>query len=93
MAKQKTMTVNHLHKLLEKLIEQGEGRTRVCVSKTSFQHPLEPDGCTILDLHGIDILCINVMDGDGFGETNADGREKLQRTAILFGNRYGDADE
>lgn len=37
-------TLNQLKKRLDKLIGEGHGRRRVCVSKTTFRHNCEDDG-------------------------------------------------
>lgn len=83
--KTKTLTVNQLHKMLGQLIEDGNGRLSVCVSKTTFTHPLEGDGCSILQAYGIRVEAVPMMDGDGGSEVTKAGREVTKRTAVLFG--------
>lgn len=83
--KTKTLTVSQLHKMLGKLIDQGHGRAQVCISKSTFTHPLESDGCSILNAYGIRIENVPQMDGDGWTEYTKSGRESTRRTAVLFG--------
>jgi hypothetical protein len=79
-----TMTVNQLHKALGKLIEKGEKRTQVCIDKTSFTHPLESDGCQILNVDGLKVECVLQMQDDG-GTLDSSGNERFKRSCILFG--------
>lgn len=83
--KTKTLTVNQLHKMLGRLIEDGNGRLPVCVNKPSFAHALEADGCSILNAYGIRVEAIYMSDDDGGIKCTKAGREVTQRTAVLFG--------
>lgn len=80
------MTVNALHKLLGKLINQGHARKPVCIDKTTFTHNLEQDGCLILEVCGVDILPIIKMDDDGGSKVDSKGRECYQQTCVLVGS-------
>lgn len=79
------MTVARLHKMLGKLIEDGQGRRPVCVDKESFYHPLEADGATILHVTDADAKTINMTDDDGGTAFNADGSERLRKVFVLGG--------
>lgn len=79
------MTVQKLHTLLGKLIEQGSGRLPICVNKPTFSHNLEGDGCVILNICGVKTEWIPNIDGDGGMKVNKDGSESGRTTAILFG--------
>ena len=79
------MTVGKLHKLLAKLIAEGHARKPVCIHKGTFKHPLEPDGCCILDVEDVHIRWVTQLDGDGAVEENQDGTEHEKRCAVLTG--------
>ena len=82
------MTVNQLHKILGKLVQQGEGRTVVRVAKKTFTHNCESDGCTILDIDGYVVQMIPNSDDDGGLKENKDGSESLRRTVVLHGQSH-----
>jgi hypothetical protein len=86
MPKYKTVTVNQLHRILGKLIEQGEGRLRVCVDKSTFTHNCESDGVLILPVDGCRIEATLIANEDG-GSTDENGIEHYRRTIVLFGQR------
>lgn len=85
-----TMTVARLHKLLGALVEDGQGRRPVCVSKTSFYHPLESDGVAILDVTDAKAETITMADDDGFAATNKDGSERMRKVFVLGGGHAAD---
>lgn len=78
-------TVHQLHKELGKLVEQGHGRLRIEVSKTSFRDNCEDDGCTILPISGVTVLDVLQRDDDGGTKTTKSGREVSRTTVIIFG--------
>ena len=80
------MTINQLHKITAKLIEQGAGRRGVCVSKTTFTHPLESDGATILDVEHADLKVFPMLDDDGGTDVDSRGREKTTMALVLEGS-------
>lgn len=82
------MTLNKLHKLLGKLIEQGHGRRTVGVDKQSFQDNRENDGPMILPVCEVDVEWINDADDDGGLAFNKDGTERGRTTIILGGSAY-----
>lgn len=79
------MTLNRLHKLLSTLIEEGYGRREVCISKETFTHNLEGDGCTVLPICRVDTQIIEMMDGDGFADLKANGTVKDRLLVVLGG--------
>lgn len=79
------MTVARLHKMLGKLIEDGQGRRPMCVNKGSFYHPLEAYGATILEVTDATPKTICVADDDGWTAINKDGSEKLRKVVVLGG--------
>lgn len=85
-----TMTVARLHKLLGAMVDDGQGRRPVCVSKTSFYHPLESDGATILDVTEAKAETITMADDDGGAATNKDGSEKTRKVFVLGGGHATD---
>jgi hypothetical protein len=66
-----------MHKITGKLIKQGHGRKRVMVHKKSFYHPLEGDGCVILDIDDLNMETFPIFDDDG-------GITEKQKTALLL---------
>ncbi|MCB0420653.1 MAG: hypothetical protein KDD61_06640 [Bdellovibrionales bacterium] len=73
-------------KKLQKIEAEGHGRALVKIDKKSFNHPLEPDGCNILDVTEIDWSYIEQLDGDGFTATTKNGQTKVKKCIILTGN-------
>lgn len=82
------MTLNNLHKILGRLIENGHGRCRVSVAKESFRDNRENDGCTILPVAGVDVRWIVDVDDDGGTAFNKDGTERGGTTIIFGGSSY-----
>ena len=80
------MTINELHKLTDYLIAQGKGGYAVCISKDTFGHVLEADGCTILDVEKAEIETHEMMDADGGAELRADGSVKTTTVLLLSGD-------
>lgn len=85
------MTINQLHKLTAKLIDQGAGRRGVCVSKDTFTHPLESDGATIMDVVKGDLQVFPMMDDDGGFAVTKKGREITSMALVLEGGEVGNA--
>jgi hypothetical protein len=81
-----SITIGRLHKELGKLIENGKKRQRVCISKTTFTHNLEDDGCTILDVEKAELRLITMADGDGYQAMRKDGSESRHVVLVLSGN-------
>ncbi len=79
------MTIGQLHKALGKLIDNGHIRRRVCISKETFSDNRESDGCTILNVHAVEMLTVNMADDDGGTAMTKAGLEMTQLTAVLFG--------
>jgi hypothetical protein len=78
-------TVASLYKRLGKLIEQGHGRKPVAVNKPSFVHICEADGAVILELAGLGIKWISLIDDDGGPKYRADGTESGRNILVLAG--------
>lgn len=78
-------TVARLHKELGKLVEAGHGRKIVHINKSSFQHNLESDGCVIMELAGLGIQIVPVIDDDGGTKWNKDGSEASMTVLVLAG--------
>lgn len=85
MAKAKTMTVARLYKQLGEMVLNGQGWMKVCVNKNSFQHPLEADGATILNVTNADVDWVAQCDGDGGTAVRKDGTERGSTRFILNG--------
>ena len=79
------MTVGKLHKLLTKLIADGHARKPVCIHKGTFKHPLEGDGCCILDVQDLHLRLVTQLDGDGAARENQDGTESKHWNVVLTG--------
>lgn len=90
------MTVKRLHKLLGELIEKGHARTEIVVSKTTFRHPLEADGATLLSIQGVAPQYVPQIDDDGGIKWLANGREAHRYYVVLFGDhacKHGQEDD
>lgn len=79
------MTIYKLHNLLSDLIRKGHGRKPVCVDKSKVTNPLEADGAVILEIHNAEIMCIPMLDDDGWQKYNKDGSESSRRCLVLTG--------
>lgn len=79
------MTVRNLHRVLGKMIEAGHGRTRVLVNKDSFTHPLESDGCVMIDAHHVELKLIPMIDDDGGSALDSKGRERTIKALVIDG--------
>jgi len=84
-------TVAKLHKELGKLVDAGHGRKIVHINKESFQHNLESDGCVIMELCGMGIENVPVIDDDGGTKWNKDGSEASMTILILAGGAGANA--
>lgn len=80
-------TINRMHRALGKLVEAGLKRQPVCVSKTSFVHNLEGDGGTIMEVSGLGMQRITMLDDDGGTKYNSDGTESSKSVLLLVGDR------
>lgn len=78
-------TVAKLHKELTKLVEAGHGRKIVHINKDSFQHNLESDGCVIMEVAGLGVQNVPVIDDDGGTKWNRDGSEASMTVLVLAG--------
>ena len=78
-------TIAKLHKELQKLIDQGHGRKIVNINKASFQHNLESDGGVIMEVEGLGIQTVPVIDDDGGTKWNKDGSEASMTVLVLAG--------
>jgi hypothetical protein len=78
------MTVSALYKKLQIMIVAGHGRRRVVINKRSFTHPLESDGCCMLDIVSVSTQVYNKMNDDG-GFLDENGNEKFMRSVVLSG--------
>lgn len=73
-------------KKLQKIEAEGHGRALVTIDKRSFSHPLEQDGCCILDVADVDWAYIDQLDEDGFTDTTKNGQAKVKKCLVLTGN-------
>jgi hypothetical protein len=79
------MTVKKLHKILSGMIKTGNGRKPVCIEKTSFNHPLESDGCVILPVYTVTLDVVEHVDDDGGMGWNKDGTVHCTANVVLRG--------
>lgn len=84
------MTINQLHKITSKLIEQGAGRRGVCVSKDTFRNALESDGATIMTVEKADLAVFPIIDDDGGTAFDSRGREKQSMALVMEGGERGE---
>lgn len=80
------MTINQLHKITGELIAAGAGRRSVSISKDTYKHPLESDGCVILPVESAGLRVIEISDDDGGTATLANGQVKTRITLVLSGD-------
>ncbi len=84
-------TVKALRDELNQLIYEGHGRKIVHISKTTFTHNLEDDGCTMLEVAGLGVRSIGILDGDGGTKYRADGTEASRTVLVLAGSDGADS--
>lgn len=80
------MNIKSLHRILNDLIAAGAGRREVCVDKSTFTHPLESDGATILNVDSAEAKVIELADEDGGTKTLSNGRVATRYTLVLSGD-------
>ena len=78
------MTVQALHRLLGKLIDDGHARREVLVYRDTFQHNCEPE-VGYFALSGANPEGIYNIDGDGAIKVLANGTESCRTCCVLFG--------
>lgn len=79
------MTINQLHAITAKLIEQGQGRRYLGVAKGTFNNPLEQDGDMVLDVGCAELEFVPLWDEDGGGSYRKDGTERGSEMLVLYG--------
>jgi hypothetical protein len=79
------VTLNRLYRELGKLIDKGHGRKTVVIDKRTFTHPLEDDGCCMIDVEGVEPAFFNRLDDDGYTALNKDGSERTMSAVVLTG--------
>lgn len=80
------MTLLKLKKIIDQMVENGHSRSKVTIDKETFQHPLEGDGCCILDVHSYEIVRVLVADDFGGVVENKDGSERTNKCFVLRGS-------
>jgi len=88
--KDNIMQVRKLHRILTQLIEEGHGRKPICPDKSTFEHNLESDGCTVLHIDDVKINWIPLIDDDGGIAHTKTGIERGKVIVVLLGD--GDCD-
>ena len=79
------MTVGSAYKILGEQIKQGHSRKKLCVNKPSFIHPLEQDGCVILPVEKVEVVSIEIVDGDGCTKFRKSGEACSSTVCVLYG--------
>lgn len=82
------MTIIKLNKILSELIKNGKGRTQVCVDKSTFSHPCESDGVTILQIEGAELQSHWIDDGDGCAALRRDGSQRNVTSFVIYGELH-----
>jgi len=85
------LTVRQLYKFMGKLIEDGHARKRVVVRKDTFTHPLEADGCTVLEVTHASMNSHLMLDDNSYTKTLADGTESERVALTLCGDGVNDS--
>jgi len=75
------------------MIDDGQGRQRVMINKGSFTHPLESDGCTILNVLHASVKTYPLLDDDGGTKELANGQEACRTNLVLCGESANDEGE
>lgn len=81
------MTINSLQKVLSKLIKKGFGRKEILVDKTTFNHPREYDGITLLPILEIKLKQVELEDEDGGWKEWKDGTLATRTYLLLRGSK------
>jgi len=79
------MTITGLQKILAKLIQEGHGKKKIVVDKSSFQHPCEEDGVVILDIDKVTVRSYPICDDDGGSKFRKDGTECYHTNVVITG--------
>jgi len=81
------VTIGKLHKELGKLITKDKklARKKVVINKRTFTHPLELDGCCMLDVKSIEIKEYNILNDDGGLGHGINDVEKFTSALVLSG--------
>jgi len=82
-----SMTVGRMHRILSRLMHEGNSRRRVYIDKDSFRHPCEGDGIVILPVESIKLRWFPVGDDDGGIKILKDGTESIS-AGIVMGGGY-----
>jgi len=83
--KARKLTVAALYRKLGQLISAGHARKPIVVDKTSFKHPLEGYGVTLIHARDVDVEWIRLCDDDGGTALKADGSERGFVAAVIVG--------
>jgi len=86
--KNKQLTIGRLAKILNDMVEQGQGRRPVSVFKDTLD--TGNDTFNLCEIVKAEIELINICDGDGFHVENKDGSERMRSELVLRG-RWWDA--
>ena len=73
------MNIQELYEITGQLVKAGKGKKEVCISKDTFTHPLEADGCKILPVEIAELAGHELMDDDG-GMT-----DEVKTSLVLYG--------
>lgn len=80
------MTIYKLHKLLTKLIADGDGRKKVCVDKSKCNHPCEPEA-GIIQITSAEIKTVEVADDEGGMKVLANGCTATRTMLVIEANQ------
>lgn len=83
--KRPPMTAGRLYRELGLIIKKHGDRIPVAIDKRTFTHPLEADGCCMLDVHDVVTKYITIMDDDGGTKTTKAGREVGKVMLLMIG--------
>jgi hypothetical protein len=90
MAEDKIMTIAKLAKIVNQIVECGNGRQYVAVHKDTLD--TGNNTFNVCEIYKAEMQRINICDGDGFTEENKDGSERSRLCLVLRGRWSDNAD-
>ncbi len=79
------MTIGKLHKILSKLVEQGQARKKICIQTTTFHSPMAEDGAVILEVFGAELESFPMLNEHGSTMLES-GCESCHTAVVLKGD-------
>lgn len=71
-------------------MNSGYSHKSVMINKDTFKHPLESDGCVILDVQHVVVQVYHILNDDGGLDHGEDCHEKFKGAVVLYGDSSKD---